>query len=218
MTQSAGDPSRPGANKPPASDPAGPGQDPTDTETEPDARFTFANERTFLAWHRTSLALVVAGLAIVQLLPPFTGIPFGRHLLALPLIILGGVLSVGSYLEWIRNQRALRRGAALGRSVLPLLLAIAITLLALVAATLTGLARARRPDTCAAPPARNHPRTSKTAIPASLASAPNWPGLAPPSPSPPSAWQYSTPTRSPARWCERPPSRYGCSGSCPHGT
>ena len=35
------------------------------TETEPDARFTFANERTFLAWHRTALALVVAGLAIV---------------------------------------------------------------------------------------------------------------------------------------------------------
>ena len=32
--------------------------------TEPDARFTFANERTFLAWSRTALALVVAGLAI----------------------------------------------------------------------------------------------------------------------------------------------------------
>ena len=37
-------------------------------ETEPDPRFTFANERTFLAWHRTALALVVAGLAIVQFL------------------------------------------------------------------------------------------------------------------------------------------------------
>ena len=41
--------------------------------TEPDARFTFANERTFLAWNRTALALVVAGLAIAQLLPPFPG-------------------------------------------------------------------------------------------------------------------------------------------------
>jgi len=29
--------------------------------TEPDPRFTFANERTFLAWSRTALALVVAG-------------------------------------------------------------------------------------------------------------------------------------------------------------
>ena len=132
----ADEPSQPSVGKPPPGDPAGPGP----TETEPDARFTFANERTFLAWHRTSLALVVAGLAIVQLLPPFTGIPIGRHLLALPLIILGGALSVGSYREWIRRQQALRHGAGLGRSVLPILLAIAITLLALVAATLIVLA------------------------------------------------------------------------------
>ena len=39
--------------------------------TEPDPRFTFANERTFLASSRTALALVVAGLGVVQLLPPF---------------------------------------------------------------------------------------------------------------------------------------------------
>ena len=31
---------------------------------EPDPRFTFANERTFLAWLRTALALVVAGVAV----------------------------------------------------------------------------------------------------------------------------------------------------------
>ncbi|MFZ2014605.1 MAG: DUF202 domain-containing protein [Nocardioides sp.] len=106
------------------------------SEDEPDARFTFANERTFLAWHRTALALVVAGLAIVQLLPPFKGVPFGRHLIALPLIALGGVLSVGSYLEWTRHQRALRQGAPLGTSILPKLLAITITLLALIAVVL----------------------------------------------------------------------------------
>jgi len=134
----ADEPSQPPVGKPPPGDPVGPGQGPT--ETEPDARFTFANERTFLAWHRTSLALVVAGLAIVQLLPPFTGIPIGRHLLALPLIILGGALSVGSYREWIRRQQALRRGTGPSRSVLPILLALAITVLALVAATLIVLA------------------------------------------------------------------------------
>jgi putative membrane protein len=113
----------------------------TPAEMEPDARFTFANERTFLAWHRTALALVVAGLAIVQLLPPFPGVPIGRHLLALPLIVVGGGLSVGSYLEWVRHQRALRRGEPLGTSLLPRILAIAITVLALVAAALTLLAR-----------------------------------------------------------------------------
>jgi putative membrane protein len=109
---------------------------------EPDARFTFANERTFLAWHRTALALVVAGLAIVQFLPPFPGVPFGRHLLALPLILLGGVLSVGSYLEWTRHQRALRRGEPLGASMLPRLLAVAITVLSVAAGVLSLLAPA----------------------------------------------------------------------------
>ncbi len=112
----------------------------TPAETEPDARFTFANERTFLAWHRTALALVVAGLAIVQLLPPFPGVRFGRHLLALPLIALGGGLSVGSYLEWTRHQRALRRNQPMGTSVLPRILAVAITALALGAALLSLLA------------------------------------------------------------------------------
>jgi putative membrane protein len=141
--QMAGEPSRRATGTPPATDPAGTGREAAEGGTEPDARFTFANERTFLAWHRTSLALVVAGLAIVQLLPPFTGVPFGRHLLALPLIILGGVLSVGSYLEWTRHQRALRRGEPLGSSILPKLLAVAITLLALLAATLTLLAGGR---------------------------------------------------------------------------
>ena len=78
--------------------------------TEPDPRFTFANERTFLAWSRTALALVVAGLGIVQLLPPFPGVPAGRHLLGVPLIVLGAVLAIAAYAEWVRNQRALRRG------------------------------------------------------------------------------------------------------------
>jgi putative membrane protein len=145
----AGENPRPENNEPPAT-PAttGPDQargDPapattTEQETEPDARFTFANERTFLAWHRTALALVVAGLAIVQLLPPFPGIPFGRHILALPLIALGGALSVASYREWIRHQRALRRGEPMGASHLPRVLAVAITVLAVAAAVLSLLA------------------------------------------------------------------------------
>ena len=93
-----------------------------DPETEPDARFTLANQRTFLAWSRTALALVVAGLGIVQLLPPFPGIPWGRHALGIPLIALGAVVAVSAYWEWIRNQDALRRGQPLPRSVLPTIL------------------------------------------------------------------------------------------------
>ena len=102
--------------------------------TEPDARFTFANERTFLAWSRTALALVVAGLAIVQLLPPFPGVPVGRPLLGLPLIALGGVLAVTAYTEWVRSQHALRRGEPMPRSMLPWILAATVTLIAIIAA------------------------------------------------------------------------------------
>jgi putative membrane protein len=102
--------------------------------TEPDPRFTFANERTFLAWSRTALALVVAGLGIVQLLPPFPGVPSGRHLLGVPLIALGAVLAVAAYIEWVRNQRALRRGDPMPLSVMPWILAATITGIAIIAA------------------------------------------------------------------------------------
>ena len=111
--------------------------------TEPDARFTFANERTFLAWSRTALALVVAGLAIVQLLPPFPGVPVGRHLLGLPLIALGAVLAVTAYTEWVRNQRALRRGEPLPRSVLPWILSATVTGIAIIAAIVLLISAAR---------------------------------------------------------------------------
>jgi putative membrane protein len=104
-----------------------------DQGTEPDARFTLANERTFLAWSRTALAMVVAGLAIAQLLPPFKGVPWGRPVIATPLILVGAIVSVLSYLEWKANQRALRLGAPLHRSQLPRILAYTITVIALLA-------------------------------------------------------------------------------------
>ena len=108
--------------------------EPDDDGTEPDPRFTFANERTFLAWSRTALALVVAGLAIVQLLPPFPGVPAGRHLLGVPLIVLGAVLAIVAYAEYVRNQRAMRRGQPLPRSVMPWILAATIAGMAIISA------------------------------------------------------------------------------------
>jgi putative membrane protein len=105
-----------------------------DDGTEPDPRFTFANERTFLAWSRTALALVVAGLGVVQLLPPFPGVPWGRHVLGVPLIVFGAVVAVVAYGEWVKSQRALRRGEPLPRSVMPRLLTVVITTIGVIAA------------------------------------------------------------------------------------
>jgi putative membrane protein len=120
---------QPGGEDPPAISDDGDG-------TEPDARFTFANERTFLAWSRTALALVVGGLAIAQLLPPFPGVPWGRHIIGTPLILLGCAVSVVSYTEWRASQQALRHGRPLPRSRLPQILTIAITAIGLAAAVI----------------------------------------------------------------------------------
>src|ERR1022692_4349006 len=102
--------------------------------TEPDPRFTFANERTFLAWSRTALALVVAGLGVVQLLPPFPAAPRGRHALGVPLIVFGAVVALAAYREWVISQRALRLGQPLARSVQPRLLAVVIAGMAVISA------------------------------------------------------------------------------------
>lgn len=128
-----------------APDSSGAGSGAQPRESEPDARFTFANERTFLAWTRTALAFVVAGLAIVQLLPPFPGVPWGRHLLGVPLIVIGGVIAIVSYTQWVRSEQALRRGEPLPRSLLPQILAITITAMAVVSAVVLLVSALVRP-------------------------------------------------------------------------
>jgi putative membrane protein len=109
-------------------------QPPDDDGTEPDPRFTFANERTFLAWSRTALALVVAGLGVVQLLPPFPGVPWGRHVLGVPLIVFGAVVALTAYREWTASQRAMRHEQPLPRSYMPVIMTVIIATMAVVAA------------------------------------------------------------------------------------
>jgi putative membrane protein len=112
----------------------GPSPGSAEEGTEPDPRYTFANERTFLAWSRTALALVVAGLGVVQLLPPFPGVPWGRHVLGVPLIAFGAIVAVTAYREWVRSQRAMRLNLPLPRSVMPQLLTTIVATMAVVSA------------------------------------------------------------------------------------
>ena len=101
--------------------------------TEPDVRFSYANERTFLAWNRTSLALIAAGLAVVSFLPDFKW-SWGARAIGVPLIALGAVLSVISYQRWEANERAMRFGLPLPPSKLPRVLALGIAIASAVAA------------------------------------------------------------------------------------
>jgi putative membrane protein len=108
--------------------------DPDDDGEEPDARFTLANERTFLAWNRTALALIGGGLAAGQLLDVDGRV--ARLLVALPPIALGAVLAVASYGRWEANQRALRRGEPLPSGGPSRILAAGIALVAVVVAAI----------------------------------------------------------------------------------
>lgn len=84
--------------------------------SEPDPRFTFANERTFLAWIRTALALLAAGLAVEVFLEDTVG-PV-RRLLAAALVLLGSASAALAYVRWMASERALRRSEPLPSSVL----------------------------------------------------------------------------------------------------
>lgn len=101
-------------------------------DEEPDVRFSYANERTFLAWNRTALAMVTAGLAVTQLLPPFD-VPGGRRMIGIPLILGGTIIAIASWVQWRRNEEAMRRGDPLPSSILPLLVAVVVGISAIVA-------------------------------------------------------------------------------------
>jgi len=112
----------------------------TTEEQEPDARFTYANERTFLAWNRTALALIATGVAATQLLPDLH-VSGGRRILGIPLIALGALVALTSFLHWKANQRAMRRSQPLPRSPMPLVLSLGIGAVAVIAVVLAFVGR-----------------------------------------------------------------------------
>ena len=106
-----------------------------DVGKEPDVRFSYANERTFLAWNRTALALIAAGLAVTTLLPKLD-VDYGRRIIGVPLIALCAYLAWTSYRRWEDNERAMRLGQPLPPSNLPRVLAVGIAIAALLAAVI----------------------------------------------------------------------------------
>lgn len=78
---------------------------------EPDYRFSFANERTFLAWIRTALALLAAGVAVDVVDLSLSNDT--QHLLAVLLVVAGLVTALASWGRWALSERAMRRREAL---------------------------------------------------------------------------------------------------------
>lgn len=106
--------------------------DPRRVGDAPDYRFTLANERTFLAWIRTALAMAAGGLAIIELLPDLTG----RQPLGIGLLALSLVTAAASYRRWVLLETAMRQGATLPPSRLPAVLAVATAIVGVAAAAL----------------------------------------------------------------------------------
>lgn len=91
----------------------------------PDYRFSLANERTFLAWIRTGLALIAGGLACAQFLPPLA-IAHLREAIAVLLLVLGGLVALRAVDHWARTERAMRLKQDLPRTRFPAILAIVV--------------------------------------------------------------------------------------------
>ena len=108
--------------------------------SEPDPRFTFANERTFLAWIRTSLGFLAAGVAIAAVARLAGPLGLETRVGAIVLIVCGLVCGISAFRRWMINEQAMRLGHPLPST--PMLLVLTgivggVALVALVVVVLT---------------------------------------------------------------------------------
>ncbi|MCF3145278.1 YidH family protein [Streptomyces platensis] len=105
----------------------------------PDYRFSLANERTFLAWLRTGLALIGGGFAVDQFLPRLHE---GLRLIFTVVLLVGGALcALRAVNHWVRCERAMRRGEDLPVTRFPSGLALGVGVLAVAMVVLVLLGR-----------------------------------------------------------------------------
>ena len=109
--------------------------------TDPDYRFTLANERTFLAWLRTGLGLLAGAVALSGLIHNFGPRPMRLGITAL-LLMLSLTVTVGAYWRWERAERAMREQRPLPYDPLPRLLIAGAGIVIAAVAVLIYLAEA----------------------------------------------------------------------------
>jgi putative membrane protein len=94
---------------------------------QPDYRFSLANERTYLAWIRTVLALMAASVAASQLVPDGR-LSWARHVIAIALAVAGLIAAATCYRRWAASERAMRQSTPLPPPGLLLLFALTVGL------------------------------------------------------------------------------------------
>ncbi|WP_173124391.1 YidH family protein [Kibdelosporangium persicum] len=100
---------------------------------EPDPRFTLANERTFLAWLRTSIALMAAGVGFAALGPAGNALDLA---VAVALLATGIACSLSALQHWIACERAMRLGEPLPSPWMAAILGIGLAITGVLAAIL----------------------------------------------------------------------------------
>lgn len=108
-----------------------------DKRFEPDTRFLLANERTLLAWIRTSIALQAGGLALAH----FSSNIVTQRVLSILIVGLGGWMAYTGYSRFQAADQAIRaeRLPSIGHA--PLLQTGSVILIAavLIVGILTGI-------------------------------------------------------------------------------
>jgi putative membrane protein len=102
---------------------------------DPDIRFTLANERTFLAWVRTAIGLVAAGVAVFRLLDASAA----TTVLTAVLLAAGALAGCVGYLHFRGADRAIRRGDTMPTGTITVTVMTAAVLIAAVAAAVSVL-------------------------------------------------------------------------------
>ncbi|XRQ12289.1 YidH family protein, partial [Actinomadura welshii] len=107
--------------------------------SDPDPRFSLANERTFLAWIRTALALIAAGIGLA-LVDDLVEAPV-RHVLSIGSAATGALVAVLAFHRWLRTERALRRAETLPPPALAPVMAYGLAVASVVLLVAVLLAR-----------------------------------------------------------------------------
>ena len=100
----------------------------TNKRFDPDVRFLLANERTLLAWIRTSIALQAGGLALAH----FSSHQLAQRIFSVLIIALGGWIALTGYMRFRAADRAIRKAQLPSIGNAPFLQASSVVLIAVI--------------------------------------------------------------------------------------